>query len=86
MLHGSLRALYVLLRLFYDAYGLLQVIYGLFTENEIRGQSGKKFLTCQKIFPNFHGCLRVCASCDELLTDFDEWFTNACDLLRVWDP
>jgi hypothetical protein len=31
-------------------------------------------------------CVRVVTSRDELLMDVDEWLTNACDWLRVWDP
>jgi hypothetical protein len=66
VLYGFLRALYVFLRLIYDAYGLLQVIYELFTEKRDPLTIGEKFLTCQKICPNFHGSLRVCASYKEL--------------------
>jgi hypothetical protein len=72
MLYGFERALYVFLRPFYDAYGLLQVIYGFFTEKGDPWTIGKMFLTCEKIFPNIHGSLRVCPSYDELSTDIDE--------------
>jgi hypothetical protein len=38
----------------------------------------KKFDMSKNLPLNFHGSPRVCASCDELLTDVDERLTNAC--------
>jgi hypothetical protein len=51
-------------RLFDDAYGLLQVMYG---KNRSVDNREKNF-DMSKI----HGSSRVCARCDELLTDVDE--------------
>ena len=79
----------MLLRPIYDTYVLLQVIYELFTENVIRGQSQENFWHVQNFastFTDLYEYLRVSASRDELLTDTNELCTDACDWLRVRDP
>jgi hypothetical protein len=82
VLYGILRALCVFSRLFYDAYGLLQVIYELFTEKRDPRTMGKKNFDMSKNLPQpsriltsvcelwrvINGCWRVINECLRLTT------------------